>query len=98
MIVNLDDYPIPAANIVGRLLEHEAVLVLPEAGKVKVLNEIGACIWTLADGSRTVGQIAQQLCVEFDVELPQSQADTQAFIGQLAQRQIVRLSKVPLPK
>jgi hypothetical protein len=94
-MVNLDDYPIPAPDFVWRLLEREAVLVLPDAGKVKVLNEIGARIWALADGSRTVDEIARQLCTEFVVEISQAQADTQAFIDQLVQRQMLTLSKVP---
>jgi hypothetical protein len=38
----------------GRRLEHEAVVVLPDKGEVKVLNEVGAQIWALADGTRSV--------------------------------------------
>ena len=56
--VSLEDYPHPTAKARGRFLDREAVIVLPDRGEVKVLNEVGARIWALADGSRSVREIA----------------------------------------
>ncbi len=53
-MISLDSYPVPTAAVVGRLVENEAVLVLPEKAQVKVLNQVGARIWALADGRRTL--------------------------------------------
>ncbi|MBC8254950.1 MAG: PqqD family protein [Ardenticatenia bacterium] len=89
-MVSLDSYAAPNPAVVGRLVEGEAVLVLPQQGQVKVLNEVGARVWVLADGARTLRQIAAALCDEYDVNQAQAQADVIAFVAQLAKRGIVR--------
>ncbi len=76
----------------GRLLENEAVVVLPEKGQVKVLNEVGARIWSLADGGRSVRDIAAIISTEFAVTPAEAEADTLAFIATLAAKDIVSLS------
>lgn len=90
-MLTLDTYPVPSPDVVGRIVDDEAVLVLPDRGEVKVLNEIGARIWTLADGTRTVRDIAAAICAEYDVDATRAEADTLAFVGELAERGIVSL-------
>ena len=51
----------------------------------------------LADGSRTVRQIAEQLCAEFDgAELDQVLEDVVGFVGTLVERQVLVLHDHPL--
>lgn len=87
----LDRYVVPDPNVIGHVIDNEAVLVLPEQGKVEVLNEVGARIWSLADGTRTVREIAAAIGAEYDVDPAQAEADTLAFVMELAQRGVVRL-------
>jgi len=94
-MATLDDYPVPAANVRGRNLENEAVLVLPDRGQVKVLNQVGASIWTLADGARTVRDIAAAICAEYDVSQAEAEADVLAFVAELEAKGIVTLSSYP---
>ena len=75
-MVSLDSYAVPNPAVVGRFVEGEAVLVLPQQGQVKVLNEVGARIWALADGARTLRQIAAALCDEYDVNQAQAEAQS----------------------
>jgi len=96
-MISLDSYPVPTAAVVGRLVEHEAVLVLPEKAQVKVLNEVGARIWALADGRRTLRQIAAALSEEYAVDQPQAEADTLDFVSRLAELGIVSFSAQPAP-
>ena len=91
-MLTIDSYPIPRPTVQGRLLENEAVVVLPEKGQVKVLNEVGARIWSLADGSRSVRDIAAMISTEFAVTPAEAEADTLAFIATLAAKDIVSLS------
>jgi hypothetical protein len=77
---------------VGQVIEGEAVLVLPERGEVKVLNPVGARIWQLADGHRTLGDIVAVICAEYAVEPAQAQADVLDFAAELARKGVVRLS------
>lgn len=90
--LSLDMIPIPNPNVVGRVVADEAVLVLPEKGTVKVLNEVGARIWSLADGQRSGRQIASIILAEFDVEQPVAEADTLEFLGELAVRGVLTFS------
>ncbi len=90
-MLNLDSKPKPNASVQGRQLENEAVLVLPDKGEVKVLNTVGARIWSLADGSRSVREIAAAICAEYSISTAQVEADTLDFIRELAAKGIVTI-------
>jgi hypothetical protein len=89
MELTLSSYPAPAEHVRGRHLEHEAVVVLPEKGQVKVLNEVGAQIWALADGSRSVREISAAVCREYDVPPAVAEADTLKFLAELHQKGLI---------
>jgi hypothetical protein len=73
---------------VERLLSHkgdeELVLLDPEDGSYYTLDEVGARIWELADGTRTAAQIAAALDEEFDAPLEEIQADLLELLAELA--------------
>ena len=91
-MVSLDSYPVPNPAVVGSIVEGEAVLVLPEQGQVRVLNEVGARIWALADGTRTVQDIVTAICTEYDVEPSQAEADALAFLPGLEAKGVISLA------
>jgi hypothetical protein len=91
MDVTLNSYPAPAAHVQGRQLEQEAVVVLPDRGEVKVLNDVGARIWTLADGTRSVREIVAALCSEYDVPPAAAEADTLRFLGELQTKGLITI-------
>lgn len=101
-MLNLDAYPVPAPDVVGRTVDdpasktNEAVLVLPSKGQVKVLNEVGARIWTLADGTRSLKEISAMICIEYQVEPQEADADTLQFAAELAERGIILLADHPI--
>jgi hypothetical protein len=88
-MLTLDSKPKPNASVQGRQLENEAVLVLPDKGEVKVLNEVGARIWALTDGRHSVRQIAATVSTEYRVDQSVAEADTLEFVGQLAAKGLV---------
>ena len=89
--LTLNSYPAPAEHVQGRFLEHEAVVVLPEKGEVKVLNEVGAQIWALADGTRSVREIIEALCTEFEAAPAVIEADTLKFLAELQQKGLITI-------
>jgi hypothetical protein len=92
-MISLEKIPIPNPAVVGRIVNNEAVLVIPVKGQVKVLNEVGARIWSLIDGSRTVGEIKTIIETEYAVSAEDALNDTSIFINQLAEREIIIFSE-----
>ena len=88
-MLTLDTIPVPNPKVISQDLENEAVLVMPEAGQVKVLNEVGALIWQLIDGQHSVAEIARLVCDAFNVELEVCQADTLNFLAELQTKGII---------
>ncbi len=95
--LTLESYPYPAPGVVGRQVINEAVIVLASQAKVKVLNEVGARIWSLADGSHNIRGIAEILCVEYKVETEQAEADVMQFVSELVERGALHVSQTPFP-
>lgn len=87
LLVNV--IPVPNPEVVGRIVDNEAVLVLPGKGEVKVLNEVGARIWSLVDGHRSIKEIAAQINAEFKVSQTKAENDALAFIQQLMDKGII---------
>jgi hypothetical protein len=94
---HLNMYPILRDGIVGRVIADEAVIVLPEQGQVKVLNEVGARVWELVNGQRTIGDIINIICQEYDVLPDQADVDIVEFFYQLEQKNIILFSPNPSP-
>jgi hypothetical protein len=88
-MLSVNKIPVPNPEVVGRIVDNEAVLVLPGKGEVKVLNEVGARIWSLVDGHRSVKEIAEQIFAEFKVSLPEAEQDVADFIQQLLDKGII---------
>ncbi len=89
--LSLNSYPAPSEQARSRLLEHEAVVVLPGQGEVKVLNEVGARIWGLIDGAHSVRDIASVVCAEYAVTPAEAEADTLSFLADLEQKGMITI-------
>lgn len=92
----LECYPLCEETIVGKIVDGEAVLVLPQEGLVKVLNEVGARIWDLSDGSNSVKDIAGIICKEYEVESSQAESDVVEFVEVMAKNGMIELLVEPV--
>jgi len=72
-----------------RVIDEVAVVVNPESGIIYVLNEMGTFIWQLLEGTITVNDICNAVYEAFEAEKEQISADVQAFLGELAKKQLV---------
>jgi hypothetical protein len=78
-----------AENIVFRKIENEYILVTIRSNAadldyIYTLNEVGARIWELIDGIRTVSDIRDIICSEYDVTPETAAADLDALVAELA--------------
>lgn len=92
MTTDPDWRPQLRADIVWTMVEDEAVVVLPDEAKAEVLNATGARVLALADGTRTVADIAAAIADEFDVEVEAAGEDVRAFLADLDRLGLLRRS------
>ena len=89
----IDKYPDKSSHTASRLVDKEAVIIIPEDNRVKVLNEVGSRIWGLLDGRRNIRQIATVISDEFEVDYDKALEDVVEFIDELCQRKMVVLKE-----
>ena len=95
-MISMESFPIPADSVVARIINGEAVIVLPDNGQVKVINEVGARIWELIDGKLTIRQISEVIYDEYEIDQEQAGRHTLEFICSLEESGIVANSSTPI--
>jgi hypothetical protein len=65
------------------------VLLTPDSGEYFTLNEVGGRIWELADGTRSIEEIAAALVAEYEAPLEEVRADTLDVLAELAREGLV---------
>jgi len=78
----------PSRQVVCRNIADETILVpisgnLANMERIFTLNEVGASIWRLMDGTRSMQEILSELTQEFDVAEDQLSGDIAEFVEQL---------------
>lgn len=82
---------IPGLNpdVVWRTMDDGAVLVKPEAGRVRVLNEVGTTIWRMIDGKHDLAAIEAELLEKYDVSPEEARRDLHQFLEELLERDLI---------
>ena len=88
-MLNSSDVLVVPEGIVSREVDGELVVVLPEEGRYVVLNPTGAQMIDLADGERTLDEIATQIAERFGAEPEQVRADVLKFAEDLHARGVL---------
>jgi hypothetical protein len=60
-----------------------------ERGELLVLNDVGAAVWLLVDGTRTVDEIVEFVCANLDSEPTEVDRDVRAFLGKLQEHDLI---------
>jgi hypothetical protein len=81
-----EQIPTSSPGVIWRILDDSAVLVSPEAGQVRVLNEVGTTIWQLIDGENTLAHIEAELIRHYGISPERARADLHTFLANLAER------------
>ena len=76
-----------------RALDTEALVVDVKGGMLYPLNSVGARIWDLCDGARSVDEIVGVLAAEFEAPEPTIRADAIEFIERLADAKLVSIER-----
>lgn len=65
------------------------VLLRLEDGGYYALDEVGAIVWELCDGSRGIEELVAALCAEFDAPQETVRADVLEFIDDLRRERLL---------
>lgn len=72
--------------------DHWAVLFDPDTGAALGVNPVGAAVWRLLDGTRTLDQVLQKIRASFSEVPPFAMADLSSYAQQLHSAGLVRLA------
>jgi hypothetical protein len=86
---------VKTGEFVTRAVAGEMIVVPITAGvgdldSIYTLNEVGATIWQLIDGTATVDLIASAVAREFEVGIDQAKADVLEFMTSLAEAGLIQ--------
>ncbi len=70
-------------TLIWRKVGEEVVILNEEGTQLCNLNQTAAAIWTLADGTKTLQEIAEGLCARFEVSPADALGDVQELAQQL---------------
>jgi hypothetical protein len=84
-----ESHPRRRDDVLAQGAGETVILLTPDSGEYFTLNEVGGRIWELADGSRSVTEIAGVLVEEYDAPLDEIQADALAVLDELAEERLV---------
>lgn len=93
--MDLYKYPIPHSQTAARIVDGTAIIVLADSGQVNVLNSVGTRIWELADGKRTLQEIADVLQAEYKVSPQQALQDLTEFMQEMLTNNVIALEDKP---
>ena len=73
--------PEKSPDLIWRSLDDGTVIINPEQGDVKVLNDVGARVWELVDGQRSIDQIALEITQDYEVSLDDANKDLKDYLN-----------------
>lgn len=91
-----DSFPVRAPRVALRVIDGEAVLFNAEKGKVYALNPVGAEIWLMADGRKSIREIARKLGQKYEAETELAVPDVEEFAEGLARKGLFELREGPV--
>ena len=70
-------------------LEGQAVVVVPSRREMHELDEVATFLWRELDRSRSVAELVEALCGEFEVGPAEAERDVRAFAARLEEKGLV---------
>jgi len=91
----LAKYPKRSQDTASRVIDDEAVIVTPQDGMARVLNDVGSRVWQLMDGKNTLKNIIDTIAGEFQATQDRVQEDVLVFIEELQAKRLVVINDEP---
>ena len=76
-------------GVLAQEAQGQTVLLRVHDGSYYAVDEVGAAIWELCDGARTLSDIVAALCEQFDAPQEMVAADVREFVADLRREQLL---------
>jgi hypothetical protein len=86
-------FPRRTPSVSWEAIDREEALLRVSEREVVRVNAVGARLWELADGTRSLASIAHEITVEFDVTDERALADAKSFVAELWELGAIDLSE-----
>lgn len=86
-----DTVVVAAGNQVSTEVGDDVAILNLDSGVYYGLNQVGARIWSLIAEPKTVRQIQEDVCAEYDVQPDQCYEDLRSFFMRLADAELVEV-------
>jgi hypothetical protein len=87
-LIDLDSVLLQRERVLVQQADADAVLLDVDTGSYFSLNDVGGRVWALCDG-RTVAEIVDVICSEFDAPVETIRADVLELLGALHDEKLV---------
>lgn len=90
-----DKYLVKDEDVLFTSMGEDAVLLHVNRGDYYSLNKVGARLWVLADGTRSIDDLATMITEEFEIDREQAEKDIIELAEQLANEELVKVVEAP---
>ncbi|MBE0428992.1 MAG: PqqD family protein [Thermoleophilia bacterium] len=88
-------YLVKDSEVLFTSMGDDAVLLHVQRGDYYSLNKVGARLWSITDGSKTIGDLAGEITEEFEISREEAEKDIIELAGQLAKEGLVKVVETP---
>ena len=88
-MTNLSAVPVPADGLTVKQIGTETIILTESGEQLHTLDQTGTYVWSQMDGKKTLSQILDSICDEYNVSREQAHVDLLNFIDALAEKKII---------
>ncbi len=86
---NLRVVPVQAEGLTVRQVGNEAIILTEEGEELHTLDETGTFVWKAIDGKKSLSQILDLICAEYEVAHDRARVDLFVFVEALKGKGII---------
>jgi coenzyme PQQ synthesis protein D (PqqD) len=88
-MIALESRPVRAERVLAQANAESLILLNPDDGQYYTLDEIGARIWQLCDGSRALTDVVTTIHAEYDAPVSEIRSDVLELVSELARERLL---------
>lgn len=94
-MIQKEQYLIKDHEVLFTSMGEDAVLLHVQRGDYYSLNKVGARVWVLIDGQKTISDLALEITEEFAISREEAESDIIVLTEQLAKEGLVKVVESP---